>query len=304
MRNEGTQNRPRGTQKVYKTGGSGMRYRVPDVGTGPLRQGRGGTDHGEDAEGDGGGADQRLHRLLAASQESGRVGEGDRDYRREQCHAEDRSDPEHGDIEQAEDGGRHHRRGQDQQGGGAGHPVHQPDQQGADRERLGVLVPVGVGVVAASFAPVAVGMDVDGAFGVTVDVEVDTVADQPPQHVAAEQHQHGADAEFQRRRQFIADGSVEQDHGAGEQHQRRRMAEPPDDAVANDAVGVFLPRHDAGDGGDVIRLHGVLHADEESEEKRCDHRGSVDRSGHLAAWFCYSSALAPTYAYHMSEPEH
>ena len=59
---------------------------------------------------------------------------------------------------------------------------------------------VGIGIVPSAFAPVTVRVHMDRAASVAVNVKMHPVANHPVDHMRAEQDQHRADADFQRRR--------------------------------------------------------------------------------------------------------
>ena len=64
---------------------------------------------------------------------------------------------------------------------------------------------------------------------------------------------------------------AEQDGGAGKDEQRQRMAEPPGQAVLDDIGDMAAARGDAGDGGDMIGLERMLHAQQKPQPQNSEH---------------------------------
>ena len=70
---------------------------------------------------------------------------------------------------------------------------------------------------------------------------------------------------------LFGDRVAEQDGGAGKDEQRQRMAEPPGQPVLDDIGDMAAARGDAGDGGDVIGLERMLHAQQKTQPQNSEH---------------------------------
>ena len=105
----------------------------------------------------------------------------------------------------------------------------------------------------------AVGVEVAGV-AVVVGMEVHALAPRAPQHVGPEQDQHQADRELQcvggPRRQCL----VDQQHYPAKDEQRQRVTHSPGGTLTHRAAHAIGARAQAGDGGEVIGLEGVLQA--------------------------------------------
>ena len=122
-----------------------------------------------------------------------------------------------------------------------------------------------------AFAGMAVGVEMNRAVVMAVRVDMHAVAPQPPQQMRAEADQHDADRGLQRRGELFGDGVAEQDRSTRKRKQRQRMPEPPGQPVLDDVADVAAPRRDRGDGGDMIGLQRMLHAQQEAKTQDCEH---------------------------------
>ena len=62
----------------------------------------------------------------------------------------------------------------------------------------------------------------------------------------------------------FGDRTAEQDRCTGKGEQRQRMAKPPGETMLDDIADMAAARGDAGDGGDVIGLERMLHAEQKA----------------------------------------
>jgi hypothetical protein len=69
----------------------------------------------------------------------------------------------------------------------------------------------------------------------------------------------------------FGDRVAEQDGGAGKDEQCQRMAEPPGQPVLDDIGHMATARGDAGDGGDMIGLESMLHAQQKPQPQNSEH---------------------------------
>ena len=120
------------------------------------------------------------------------------------------------------------------------------------------------------FAGMAVGVEMDDAV-VAVAMEMQTLAPQPPQQMRAKPDQHDADRRLERPRQTFRDGVAKQDGRAGKDKQRQRMAQSPGQPMLDDVADLAAARRDRGDGGDVIGLQRMLHAEQKTETQNTEH---------------------------------
>ena len=67
------------------------------------------------------------------------------------------------------------------------------------------------------------------------------------------------------------DRAAEQDGGAGKDEQRQRVAEAPGQPVLDDIGDMAAARGDAGDGGDMIGLERMLHAQQKPQPQNSEH---------------------------------
>src|SRR6266487_1840067 len=123
----------------------------------------------------------------------------------------------------------------------------------------------------AGFAGMAVGMKMHRAVAMAVPVEMHPVAPQPPQHMRPEADQHDTDGGLDRPGNALGDRAAEQDGTACKHEQRQHMAEPPGQPVFDDIGDMAAARGDAGDGGDVIGLERMLHAQQKPQPKNSQH---------------------------------
>ena len=121
-------------------------------------------------------------------------------------------------------------------------------------------------------------MEMHRAVAMAVPVKMHAVAPQPPQHMRAEADQHDADGGLDRPGNAFGDRAAEQDGGAGKDEQRQRMAEPPGQPVLDDIGDMAAARGDAGDGGDVIGLERMLHAQQKPQPQNSEHTPPVPRT--------------------------
>ena len=172
--------------------------------------------------------------------------------------------------------------------------MHHADRQGAHRPALRMRMAMRRSGVRA-FAAVAVRMDMREAQSVAVDMEVGAVAHQPAQHVGAEQHQHDPDGRLQRLPEARGNRLAQPEHDAAEEHQRQGVADAPGHALAQGLRQRALPRRQGGDGGEVVHLGSVLHAEEQADDQ--------DRErGHAGTASFPSAMRCPSHAYQAAIP--
>ena len=124
-----------------------------------------------------------------------------------------------------------------------------------------------------------VGVHVNLAVAVAMGVEMHAVAQQATQHVEAQSHQHHADEQFHASGHGIRNRGAEHDHEAAQQEQRQAVSDAPHGTVADYLAHRPRARREAGDGGDVIHLEGMLHTDQQAkQENRCHVLCPQDRS--------------------------
>lgn len=87
------------------------------------------------------------------------------------------------------------------------------------------------------------------------------------QEVAAQHDQHHCHAKFHPQGHTIRDGEFEQNDRQAEQGEGRRVPRPPEGADKGGAGEALLFAHDGGNGDDVIRVEGMLDAQDQSETK-------------------------------------
>ena len=110
----------------------------------------------------------------------------------------------------------------------------------------------------------------DRTVGMLMTVEVNAFLDQAIDHMRAEPEQHRANRSFQDMGDTLRiDRATEDQRTTRQQNQRYGMPQTPGRAVSDDAAKGFLPRGDGGNGGNVIRLHGMLHANHKASCKNC-----------------------------------
>jgi hypothetical protein len=174
--------------------------------------------------------------------------------------------PKRGDVADAQADRRDRLHRQQDKRGRAGEAMHHADRQGAHRPALRMRMAMRRSGVRA-FAAVAVRMDMREAQSVAVDMEVGAVAHQPAQHVGAEQHQHDPDGRLQRLPEARGNRLAQPEHDAAEEHQRQGVADAPGHALAQGLRQRALPRRQGGDGGEVVHLGSVLHAEEQADDQ-------------------------------------
>jgi mannose-6-phosphate isomerase-like protein (cupin superfamily) len=94
---------------------------------------------------------------------------------------------------------------------------------------------------------------------------------QPPQHMRAKSDQHDTNGALDRPGDGFGNGVSEQDGGAGKNEESDRVAEAPGQAMLDDVADAAAAGSDAGDGGDVIGLERMLHAQQQAETQNSEH---------------------------------
>src|SRR6266516_8211449 len=89
--------------------------------------------------------------------------------------------------------------------------------------------------------------------------------------MGAEADQHQTNGGLERAGNALRDRAAEQDGRAGKDEQGKRVAEPPGQPVLDDIGHMAAARGDAGDGGDVIGLERMLHAQQKPQPKNSEH---------------------------------
>ncbi len=149
--------------------------------------------------------------------------------------------------------------------------MRQPDAQCHKRKPLPVLVLMDFGMIASSLIFVAVGVKMDGAVRVTMNVDVHLVPGQPVDHPRSQEDEHHPDDKLQARGEPSADGLSKQDCNAGEAEQRYGMTNAPCDTMSNDAMGALFFARNARDRRQVIRFEGMLHTDQKPKREYGKH---------------------------------
>src|SRR5882724_8163058 len=169
---------------------------------------QGHLDNGPDADGNRNGSHRCLQAVIGKGKPARRDRQRHRNQRRQCAHSDHRAYSEQRDVTQSDRGAGRLRYRQHQKCGGAGHAVHQADQQGAPAKT--VSMGMDGADVRGDFAGMAVGMEMHRAVAMAMPVKMHAVAPQPPQHVAAEADQHDADGGLDRPGQALRDGAAEQ----------------------------------------------------------------------------------------------
>ena len=128
-----------------------------------------------------------------------------------------------------------------------------------------VMVP---GRIVTAFADVGVGVEMDRAVMMMVDVEVDPLLDQTPQYIDTEPDQHDADQQFKQLRHALGHHGVEDQHDGAEQEQGQGVPQTPGGALADGVGDRSAARRQGSHCGDMIALHRMAHADQESQQKQ------------------------------------
>src|SRR3972149_5253293 len=112
---------------------------------------------------------------------------------------------------------------------------------------------------------------------VLVQVEVDPLFREPPEHVEAERDQHQADRELESRCEPFRKRTVQEQHRGAEEEKREGMSQAPEDALSHALSRARAPRREARDRGEVVGLEGMAHADEEPQDQKTDHNAALTR---------------------------
>src|SRR3990170_705215 len=97
---------------------------------------------------------------------------------------------------------------------------------------------------------------------VLVQVEVDPLFREPPEHVEAECDQHEADRELESRCEPLRKRAVQEQHRGADEKEGECMTEAPEDALLYALPRARAPRRETRDRGDMIGLEGMPHADD------------------------------------------
>ena len=118
-----------------------------------------------------------------------------------------------------------------------------------------------------SLARMAVKMQVDGAIGMAMTMQMDLVLPEPPQHMRAKPDQHDADGCFDRLRHMFRNRTAEHDGRAGKGKQGQRMAEAPGEPMLDNIADVGAAGGDGRYGCNMIRLERMMQAEDEAESE-------------------------------------
>ncbi len=124
------------------------------------------------------------------------------------------------------------------------------------------------------------------AVSVPVGMKVNSRLDEAPNDVGAEPDQHDADGELEEQRDPLRQDRIERQHDRAHGKERGRMAQAPSDAHAERVARTLPTAHQGRHGRDMVRLDGVLHADQQSEKKYRAHR--IDAAATLRSYRCFS----------------
>ena len=118
---------------------------------------------------------------------------------------------------------------------------------------------------------VAMGVKVRLARWVAVDVKVHPLTHKAIDDLTAQSHQHDADAKLQPAGHTIGQRGAYDNRPARNRHQGQRMAQPPHRPCAHDGFDRCLARRHGTDGGDVVGLQGVAHAEQHGQDEERQH---------------------------------
>ena len=118
---------------------------------------------------------------------------------------------------------------------------------------------------------VAVGMDMAGAVAVAVDVEMHLPADHVAQDIDTQERDHDADGKLEQCLHAFGQRHACNQHGTADEEQRNRVSGPPPGPAQDHAPARRALRAHGGDGGQMIRLQRMLHADQRTEQKKTPH---------------------------------
>jgi hypothetical protein len=149
--------------------------------------------------------------------------------------------------------------------------MHHADQAAARGKAAGVDVVVFRQLVGLAVSRRRVGVQMNLTVGVAVNVEVNPLADDPPEDACAQQDQHDADGVFQPRGQMWAHRALRDEHRAGEHGERQYVPEPPDRPLANDVPLRAAVGRQAGHGGQMVGFQGMLHAQQQTQKEHPRH---------------------------------
>ena len=108
---------------------------------------------------------------------------------------------------------------------------------------------------------------------VVMGMEVYVLSPRAAEHVGAEQHQHQADRELQRMRGPAWQRVVDQQQYPAKPEQRQGVTQPPGRALSRRTAQVAAACAQAGHGGQMIGLEGVLQTEQQAEEQDGGHAG-------------------------------
>ena len=225
-----------------------------------------------------------LYPLVHVSHPAGRPDEGRGNRRGDEQHAQDGAHPEDDDVQEAE---RHRAKGaQDQQGEGCapGQAVYQAYHQRPEahlpvgsgreeprgvacylsRQRPQESLWLGVVVGMAGRRLVRVKMGVCGLV-MLVDVAVQPLLQESAHVEDAQRHQHEPDAALHAEGQSLRDAQAKGQHYEPHYEQRRGVADAPEDADRRRAQQASRLADDGGHRHDMVRVRGVLNAEEKAK---------------------------------------
>jgi hypothetical protein len=104
----------------------------------------------------------------------------------------------------------------------------------------------------------------------SVDVDMDLLANQPIQHVPAESDEHAADRDLQRQREMLRNCCAERQYHSPEQQQRERVADAPGRSVSHALRKRVMSRDECRHGGQMIRFGRVLDAEEKTDHQHAE----------------------------------
>ena len=131
--------------------------------------------------------------------------------------------------------------------------MHEADDESASRKPMTMSVTVFVGV--------RVRVEMRRPVVMRVHVEMHSLASEAPQNVGAKADQHDANGELEPPRDALGYDRIRQENDRADDEERKCVAQAPDGTYSNSLDPGRRARRQAGERRDVIRLHGVTHAE-------------------------------------------
>ncbi len=133
--------------------------------------------------------------------------------------------------------------------------MHQADDQGASWKPMAMLMTVSV------FLGMRVRMKMRRPVVMRVHVEMHFLAAESPQDIGSKSDEHDTDGELEPPRDTLGYDPIRQENDRADDEERQCVAQAPDGTYSNSADPGRRARRQAGERRDVIRLHGVTHAE-------------------------------------------